>query len=386
LTFLPRLGAARDPLGWLSFFLTIAFVPDFAGAAQPPRWALLSAAVPAIIFASSFKGKKIIVTWGHVLGLCFLGWAFASLAWTADIYGGLDAAWKLILMAALFWLGSQAESLRPVLIGSALGFAINSALAIWQVYETGLDEGQRALGKMITQLVAPAGLFLNANFMAEAAVIVLVGLIGYRLWWLVPLVLPAAFLPMARGSLMALAVVGIAELWRWSRAMAIYGALALCLSGLMVYGLHNRSADHRLVIWTDTARGLTPLGNGIGSYYVHYGSHAPLSARSRMFSEHAHSDPLEIAYQFGIPGLILWGALLVWLLCGPLRPERMMLAVFAVEGLVGFPFFFPCTAFLAALAAGRLCRDRALVRDQLHGWRVFLRGRGEPEGLAARAR
>lgn len=360
-------------LGAFSFAVMVTLVPGIAAPATTPRWALLSAVVP---FLASFSlPTKFDVA--HALGALFLGWCAITLAWTPNLWDGLDALWKLVLFAGLFCIGAALRDLRPVWIGAALGIGVSSALAIGQLF--GVELVERIEGP--TGMAA--GLFMNKNFLAEPAALVLIGLVWHRLWWLVPLVLPAVVLPGARGALLALAVAGIVALRGWWRVYA--GALAALAVVACVVLAKNGSFPERMIIWTSTLDGLTWLGNGIGSFYALFPSHAPAWDFLTSRPVHAHNDWLELAYDLGLPGiLMLLGAFYCALRAE--GPDRLVLIAFITEGCLGFPLHFPATVFLAALVAGRLCGDRAPLRDVLTRWGIRLCDGLERRAVALGAR
>jgi O-antigen ligase len=337
----------------------LAFVPGIAGAATSPRWALLAVIVPV---ATIFVTPR---TWsvGHLLWALFLGWSALTLAWSAGPYEGIDALCKLILLAGVFCIGAELRSLRPVFIGLGLAFAVNSAITIaefdnWYV---------------VPAMVHPAGLFVNKNFNAEAAALVVVGLCAYRLWWLVPLVLPSLLLPGARGALVGVAVGGIVLLWqRQFRLTAAVLASCLWIAGTEM--VHRYQPDstiaQRVTLWREAATALTPFGHGLGSFFTNFPSH---SSEQIARHPHAHNDLIEIAYETGIPGALLAGALSLWALGGRLLAERAVLAAFLAVAMFGFPFHLPVTATLAALVGGRLCARRSVVWRSADGRRMAVR-------------
>jgi hypothetical protein len=203
----------------------------------------------------------------------------------------------------------------------------------------------------------PSGLFLNKNFMAEAAAMVLIWLIAERVWWLAALVAPCIALADARGALLALGV-GLGALL-WKRPSWLIGGLLVADMVLFGYGMTTHSAAstvERFDIWQESVDDLGFLGSGIGSYgFMH---HAPQLDGHVM---HSHNDLLELVYELGMIGLGLV-ALFMWELRGPLNSARLVLIVFAVEACFAFPSHLPATMALAALAAGYAVRDRAVVR------------------------
>lgn len=115
----------------------------------------------------------------------------------------------------------------------------------------------------------------------------------------------------------------------------------------------------RIAIWKDAVSGVTPQGNGIGSFWAIAPKYAfytnPLLERS----EYAHSEPIHFAFELGVGSLLLAAAGLL-LLGGGLELERGVLVALGVAALLAFPFHMPVTGFMAALVAGRLARARDL--------------------------
>lgn len=329
----------------------VAYVPAWSGAATTPRWALLSVGVAAAVMLMHFRPTAL-----HAVGGVALACAALTLAWTPNLACGLWALWTLLLFAGLFMIGAELPSLRPVYIGAALGIGINSLFALieWA--------GFSAVYHIDTS--RPAGLFMNGNYLAEPAVLVLVGLIGYRLWCFVPLVLPSVILPMCRGAFVALGVAGILALpRRWRFPIAVMAVLAgLALAGLLPLG---GARAERIIIWTATLDGLTWWGNGLGSFYSLFPSHATGWDFLLSRPVHAHNDILELTYDLGL-GVMPALAFLAVALLAPWRTEHFVLTAFLVEGCFGFPLHFPATVLVAGLAAGGISRDRAHLRDVLH--------------------
>ncbi len=303
-----------------SFAVTVAYVPWFADAANAPRWVLLSLLVP---WAWRVREWTAV----HIAGDVFLVVALLSLLWTPVPIEGLQPLWQFILLGALFCIGFEMETLELVFVGAGWGIAVSSAVALFQ-HE-------------------PTGLFLNKNFMAEAAVLIAVGLMVYKRWELLPMLAPAIFLPLSRGALLAFGVA----LTMHRRSAWWAASLVLAYMTLVIVRPDGASLGERYVIWTETLRHLTWFGHGLGSFYIDFPSFQD-GGFARRF-DHAHNDLLELTYEFGLllaPLLLvcsaaMWQYSQVWL----------VMAVFMVEGCFGFPLFMPVTGALGALAAGHLC-------------------------------
>lgn len=344
-------------LGAFSFAVMVLFVPGLSAPATTPRWALLAAVVPAVAMFTECRRWTI----SHFLGILCISYAALSLLWTPNIWDGLRGMSELAILAGLFHIGAAAPSLRPVYVGAALGLSVSSLLAVMQLF--GLElvdriEGPTGMG---------AGLFMNRNYLGEPAALVLIGLIGHRLWWAVPLVLPAILLPTARGALLGLGVAGGVWLWGRSRvAAAVIILVIFCAASVAAYVGVNASFPDRLTIWAATLDGMTWFGNGIGSFFTTFPSHAPGWDFLISRPVHAHNDWLELVYELGLPAAVLLAASSVLLFsqsCA--KPECLILIALITEACLGFPLHFPATLFLGGLVAGQFCRDGPRLCDVL---------------------
>ena len=329
----------------LGLLATGAYWPWMWSPAVAPKFVALSIYAPALLL---YRQQPIPFTGAHLAGCGLIAWATLSLFWSWVPLYSLNALWlAMILPAICFCLGSQTPQLRPLFIGAGLGLALSSAVSV----------GQLAGWIDWPTINIPSGLFLNKNFMAEAAALVLIWLIAERVWWLAVPVMPAIALAGARGALLALGVGLALELWR--RPSWLIGGLLMADMVLFGAGMvHHTAAStaERFDIWQESVDDLGFLGLGIGSY-----GFMPHQMLPDGHTLHAHNDMLELVYELGMIGLGL-GALFVWELRGPLNSARLVLIVFAVEACFAFPSHLPATMALAALAAGHAVRDRALVR------------------------
>lgn len=336
--------------GVFSFVLAVAFVPWWSAAADTPRWAVVALMAAGAALWCPISHWRV----EYSLGLVFLTFAAVSLLWSAGPYEGGDQLAKMLFLAAIFRVGAELPSLRPVYVGLAMGFAVNSAIVIAQV----------AGWTGVPQLNSPAGLFVNKNYLAEPAAMLLVALTACRLRWCVIFVLPALVLPGARGAIAGLAVAALAWVWTKSRigALVLAGIGVIAACALLEQGYGGPSMAERIQIWQATIGGMTWTGNGLGSFRALFPSHAPDFNLLAGRPSHAHNDFLEMAYELG-PGAALYLAMIALALCGPNGAEKLALIVFLTEGCFGFPLHFPIPAALAALVAGRLCRERVLLRS-----------------------
>lgn len=347
----------------LGFLASSLYWPGIAGAASTPRWAILFVTVPWMLSPRR-------VSPAHVAGIAFIVWAAVTLAWSQAPLDGIDAIAILLLLAACFCLGDQSGTMRPVIIGAALGLTVSSIVALlqWLDIHPVRDD---AFG-------GPSGLFVNGNYMAEAAALLIVGAIAERMWWLIPGLMPALLLPHARGAVLA-TMIAMIVVFRSKSAVvvALSGALAL---GAVWTAFHiNGQIIERFEMWSVTARNLNLLGHGLGSFWVGF---ADLDTQTAVTSSpvHPHNEFLHIAFELGAVGLILALAFCVTL-AGPIDTPRLILIALAVEACFAFPTHTPTTAFLGAFAAGHAVRNRYLLRSVVVHCRGIIPARLARAGL-----
>lgn len=344
----------------LGLAVTGAYWPWLWSPAMTPKWAALSIVSCALLL---YRQQPIPFTRAHLAGAALLGWAFLSVTWSWVPLYSLNGLWlTAVLPAVCFCLGSQTQNLRHLFIGAGLGMALSSAAAI----------GQLAGWIDWPSINIPSGLFLNKNFMAEAAALVLIWLIAERVWWLAVPVMPAVVLADARGALLALGIGLAVELKR--RPSWLIGALLVADFALFIAGMATHSqatTTERLDIWGDTIDDLGFFGSGIGSF-----GFMPHALHLDGFSLHAHNDFLELLYELGMVGLGL-AVLFMWHVGIPSNSAGLVLIVFMVEACFAFPSHLPVTLCLAAVAAGHAVRGRVVVRSESYRRRNF----GNP-GLA----
>ncbi len=361
-------------LGVFGFALATAYVPWITGAASSPRWAVLVIGAIAMccldLWAWYGRGR---ITWPHIFGGLFVAWALLTLLWS-PAPEAWDSAWKLLLIAALFLVGTRIEDMRPFYIGAAVGVGISSVLVMLDL--AGLISYQ--------QWNRPSGLFVNGLYLAEFAVMVIAGLWGADLYRWTLLCLPSILVvSAARGPLIAFAVAAwIKVMVRTWRDAALGLVLLVAVAPAVVMARPGSVAD-RFTIWGDTVRHLSWFGRGLGSFFAT----SPMMD-SRGYGErllHPNNDLLEIAYELGLPGVILAVAFVMSLLwvrsqavkapvfdtgiagSSPAAPAKLVVIVFLVEGCFGFPFSLPWSVGLFALAAGHVARGCRIRLFQFDG-------------------
>jgi hypothetical protein len=336
----------------LGLLVTAAYWPGILSPAAVPKWAALSILAPGLLL---YRQQSVPFTTAHLVGICLILWCALTILWSVSPFDSIGALWQIAFLPAIcFCLGSQDQSLRPLFIGAGVGMAISSAVAIAQL--AGWVDWP--------SINVPSGLFLNKNFMAEAAALVLIWLVAERVWWLVALVAPAIALTDARGALLGLGL-GLLLLFRqrrdWATGALLAAVTTLFAHAMLVHGTATIAA--RGDIWADATDGIGIFGNGLGTFGVN-------QLQSDASHSHAHNDALELTSDLGLIGLGL-AVLFVRELLGSLNPARLVLIVFAVEGCFAFPLYLPTTLAIAALAAGGAVRDRVVVRHIVRGGRNF---------------
>jgi hypothetical protein len=316
---------------------------------------MLMLMIPAV----QFLLKPARVTLSSILLLVCLAYATLSFLWAPFHYEFLYGYSHLLLLAGAFLVGASIQSLRPVLIGSAVGLGINSLFVCIQLYGWSI----------VPQVASPAGLFMNKNLLAEFSVLILLGLFYERLWlWIIP-VLPCVILTSGRGALVALVAGLLLALPLWLGWMIAIVGVGAGIS--YSFFATDPSMLQRFDIWMDTLQSLTWFGHGWGQFYITFPQFATHMDTLLQRPEHAHSDILELIYEIGL-GIILIVAFVASLWRNKLIPEQAILLGFLVEGLFGFPLYIPTTAVVFAIVAGRLstagpslCADFNAGRDSL---------------------
>src|ERR1700733_1155727 len=273
-----------DKWSILAFFLMIAYWPNVEGAATTLRWCLLYAFVPLLVH---FR--------------CNLNF-------------------------------------HHLFIALSFGIGINSVYVLFQWF------GYRPVIQIFN---SPPGLFINGNILAETTALVIVGCLIHRLYYLLPLLAPSMLLPMQRGSMIALAIVGMIYYYRKLGKVTL-SFLMVFMFILIGYSIIFRlnSLQDRLELWTFTITHLTWLGNGFDSFRINYLNVSNLLDNS-YYIIHAHNDILELIYSYGIFAIIPIGAIGLSLWTN--NPLRYVIATFVIEGLFEFPLFMPTTLFIASL-------------------------------------
>jgi hypothetical protein len=401
----PQLALLRPVALFAAAFAVLTFRPiDLQR-----HWAVLGLFLAAVLLTalhlvplpfawwSALPGREMVVAIDAAVGL---GAIDRPLSMSPD--ATLNALYALSVPAAVLLLAAQlnlGDHRKVMLVLLALSLS-SALLGLLQAAGTGIT-----LYPMQTET---SGLFANRNHQAAllalilplAAAFTLIGPGGDgRLTWrAVPavalgiLVIPLVLVTGSRSGLVLLAVglvfAGLIWLWRrpghlgsWgARAVAplAFAGTALGLVAITVMAsrdvaidrLASGDADLRWPVWQsiiDMLPAYMPWGTGVGSYVEAYQVLEHEALLRPTFSNHAHSELLEIALTAGVPGLALLALAGVGLVIGLARAfsaraaaspaatlRRLglaMVVVLVTASASDYPVRTPIMSALLALAA-----------------------------------
>lgn len=131
-----------------------------------------------------------------------------------------------------------------------------------------------------------------------------------------------ALLPIALLSCIPLLGGWVMVRRHWKIAVAVVLALIVVLVLIAQSSIVKETLDRfgasqegRYVFWPDvvaTIRQFLPWGSGLGTFVPVFRMNESLVAVHQTYTNHAHSDVMEIALEAGIPGLLILLAFLVW--------------------------------------------------------------------------
>jgi hypothetical protein len=360
-----------DRMGIWAFLVSVAYVPSVMSAAVAGRWAVIALGVPLV--AEIRLKVAPIVQMALVMGIT---WACTSLLLAPDFLDGSLQLYFMLLLIGAMGAASQQDSLDSAMIGMCLGIGVSVLVSVPTWFgHTLLPQASNAY----------AGLFFNSEVFTELAAPLAVWAIVKRRWWLAILPIVPVLANLSRISvfsvIFALVVAFWPKAWKWRAAILV--AAAILSVGAVIYltFMHEKlaSAALRVTIWLSTIFAIDPLGHGIGWYRA-----------SHTTEEFAHSDVLQALAELGL-GALCFAAIPIQALHNRWdHAERAAFIVVCIELVFSFPLHVPAGAFLAALLAGFLVRDRAgfrIVRldsgseDGEHNeWHTAIRGDLDPGG------
>jgi hypothetical protein len=326
----------------LSFLVMTIYVSRYIGSATNPAWAVMLLGAIWYMFKNS-----VPLTLIHVLALLFLSYAALSLMWSPN---GYEAFTELLALFSIFMIASKFK-IESVIKGLALGLLVSDLVFIAQMYR---------LVDIFNATLLPAGLFINSNILAEVTALILVLLLINKMWWYLPIILPG-LLVSSRASLMGL--IGALIVWAWYKSKVV--ASGLTLIGLLAFYFMSAHIDvgtvsQRLVLWSDTIRGITLFGHGIGSFQYLYPLYSHLDL-SQFRIEEVHNELLQYMFELGFIAVIpLIMMILVWN-----KEYAPWLICFVIISCFGFPLHIAATAFMFATVMGYLSRDCNIFSLQL---------------------
>lgn len=336
-------------MGIIFFVLTVLCIPFLASGAEIPRWAFLGVTSAVLLFR----------IWPSWLQWLLIGYMTLMAVVARNGYDAALLYCHFLFLLILFIYAQRLETLKPVAHGMAIALTINSAVAIAQSYSW-----------FMYDVSGHGALFFNRNMAGEAAAMAMVLVVGYRLWWYIPGLLPTLFWG-GRGSILALCVAAALHLWTFNRVLAVLVLPAGSVTAIGIWLLHGdhqdvlQTFDMRLGVIVDLVPHLNLFGHGLGAFIGDFPLYQRHSTSLSIRYDNAHNDLLQVAYDLGIAGALASLVLLARILRAPRSPVWYCLVVFLVDGCVWFPLYKPVTGALAAVCAGCLFARSAPVRDLL---------------------
>lgn len=364
-------------LASLAFLVMVAYLPGLPSNAHVGRWWVATLGALIMLWSAG-----VVMTLGHWMWLALLGWCLAVFTWTVS---GYEHAWGLLHLAMMALVYAAAScgpgSFRPVWAAVAIGVGLSAPVAVAQALGVGTASSWHTPFSWSSWPVwavnlesASPGLFLSKNLAADAATVGLIGALvlsvrSPRLLWLVPGPAVLACLSNARTVLLGLIVFvaswALMVMNRVRGLLACAGVLLAAALFLVARGGVGQLSD-RTGVWAFLAPHVSPWGDGLESISI--------AATGLVY---AHNEPLQFAFELGLPSVLLWGVFAHALLRRPVdagAPERAALLALLVQSLVSFNLHTPVSAFMAAALAGWLAgRCAPSVRAEHLG-----RGAGVP--------
>ncbi len=368
---LSALSPAAIVSALIGFALMTAYWPGLAGLKTMPTWI-----VGGCIVAAFFFVDRVRLTPAHIAGLTLIGLLLLTMAWAPSL-DGIDAALCLVIIAVAFGFGSTLDDVRPLVIGAAFGLAVSSVVICAETVHW----------ITLENFDGPAALFYNRNRLAEVTALVVVALAALRLWWFIPMLLPALLLPEARGALIAAIVPLLILAYRRERWNALLRALIMMVAfaALLGFVLHrglDTSANERIALWRDTIAALNWQGHGLGSFWDTFPAYAQhfVFAQTHSRPEHPHNEFLNLAYEGGAVAVVLALVFVYTLWRAAAFPMALVLLALGIVSMVAMPFHDPATVLFGAVVAGYCVGRRDAVSVAAH-----VRGNSLQPRLAAGA-
>ena len=324
-------------LFFLGFGICIAYIPGIVGASIATGWFFL---ILVMVLIAPITLPPL-----------FLIYAIISLLWTLNLNIALLFLLQFVALWLTFEFGRSLKDLRPIFKGIALGLLVSDIVALFfQKYVYSLIE-------------AKAGLFLNPNIFSEVSAVVLVALITLKLYWWIPITLPALVLVHSRTSILALGL-GLfirANFW-WRIIIFVSCFLIIHFSYFQISSIYER-----FNLWQDTIRGFKLFGNGVGSFEILYPLNSIYVDTSLARARYAHNDLLQLVFEFGLGVLLLLPVF--WKV---IKSGNAILYSLALVSCLAFPFHVPLLAFIGCLVAGHISNNNDTVWNFRDSWGPIL--------------
>ncbi len=352
-------------MGMWAFLVSVAYVPHVMSSAVAGRWWVIALGVPVVAEIRPKLGNVMLMA----LAMGFT-WACASLWIAPDLRDSLLQLYFMALLIGVMFAASQQDSLDSAMVGMCAGVGVSLLVSIPAMF------GRPWLPQSSDGF---AGLFYNSEVLTEFGAPLLAWALVKRRWFLALIPLAPALANESRVALLSVGVALIVAFWprAWKWRIAVLCGAAVLAGGAFVYvtmeGHRFASAALRLTIWLTTVYAIDPLGHGIGWYRAVHNT-----------EEFSHSDVLQAFAELGV-GALFFAAIPVYALMNRRdHAERAAFIVICVELVISFPLHVPASAFLAALLAGYLIRDRTGFRvlrfdgrdrdGADHEWHTAVRG------------
>jgi O-antigen ligase len=146
-------------------------------------------------------------------------------------------------------------------------------------------------------------------------------------------------------------------------AIALFAQNSGFVQRLMDSGVFTDNRSQQWVVTLDLLWKYLPFGSGAGSFVEVYQTAEPDAMLTLQYLNHAHSDWLEIALTFGVPGMVLMGIAVfayfrrTWALLLPDTPSRgrdfarLAAVMLLMMGFASFPDYPVRTPIMMALMA-----------------------------------
>lgn len=333
----------------IGFTLINIYIPGYIGASIPTGWLFLLIVIPFCI-----ANVEVRLTTAHLTGFLFLLYAFVSLAWTPILNLGFSYFIRVVIAATIFCLASGLKDVRWFIIGIVIGLIPSDILAFLQkfadikpVYSINSDV---------------AGLFINPNIYCEISAAIFLALLCYRLWFLIPLTIPAIAMVHSRGALVGLFAGSCIWLFKRNKDWFYIIVASSIIGGIYYYKDHfvMSSVNERFDMWLDALSGFKAFGNGIGSFetmYPYYATHIDTAiARPRFL----HNDLFNFIFELGLGAtLLIWFLTIIYKVRSN---ERFVLIGIGLMSAFSYSLNVSVIGFLWVLLAGFASHNLPNVR------------------------